>query len=282
MANQFVICDHGLVEANLVPDECLTTPGHSPYGVYDTVLVYRGRLVDFDLHWERFQAAWGLYNDLEPWNLSVEEVQQLIAANDVIHGRLRLMAFANAQQLTDGRSFRYLAGIWPVKITNGLIGIRCKIADTCRQYGDVPYAIKLLGRDKTEQELEAARASGYDDVIFQNSKGDICEASFSNIVVVKDDAVYISPVETPRLNGITVSELMKNVSRPVKYEAVSADQVLSQDSHQTPIREIFLTSSIRGVQWVKELGTFRAADVAPDNSVCAELYRIFKSRREGT
>ena len=59
--------------------------------------------------------------------------------------------------------------------------------------------------------LRDARTRGFDEAIFENSKGFISEGSLSNIFLVKDNIVYTPNIESGILNGLMRSLLISSL-----------------------------------------------------------------------
>ena len=92
-----------------------------------------------------------------------------------------------------------------------------------------------------------AQENNLDEAIVLNSESFICETTASNIFVVKEGVLYTPPLESGCVDGIVRKQLFENatqwdlkiIEKEMKpFELIKAD-------------EVFLTNSIKGVQWVK-------------------------------
>jgi branched-chain amino acid aminotransferase len=96
----------------------------------------------------------------------------------------------------------------------------------------------MAGLAKTSMKL--------DDCFLINENGNICEAISSNIFVVKNGALYTSPLTEGCVDGI----MRKNI-----FRLASASKILT---FETPLTvnslmngdEVFLTNAINGLQWI--------------------------------
>jgi branched-chain amino acid aminotransferase len=89
---------------------------------------------------------------------------------------------------------------------------------------------------------------GSSDAIFLNTAGDICEAATSNIFFLVDNCLITPCVKCGCLPGVmrdVVIETAKKLGVKVVEEKVSLEMV-------EDVNEVFLTSAIRGVNWVKK------------------------------
>ena len=120
-----------------------------------------------------------------------------------------------------------------------------------RQFGGDPAAgIKsgcYLGRVLARQE---AAAAGLDEALWFTPAGDLAEACFCNVFLIRQGTVWTPPLETPVLPGIVreaVIELCQKHKIPCK-----ADQPLTI-KNCLAAEEMFLTSSVAGVRPVVRL-----------------------------
>jgi len=96
----------------------------------------------------------------------------------------------------------------------------------------------MAGLAKTSMKL--------DDCFLINENGNICEAISSNIFVVKNGALYTSPLTEGCVDGI----MRKNI-----FRLASASKILT---FETPLTvnslmngdEVFLTNAVNGLQWI--------------------------------
>jgi branched-chain amino acid aminotransferase len=91
----------------------------------------------------------------------------------------------------------------------------------------------------------AAIAAGADEAIFLNTRGHLCEGAFSNVFVVQSGTVLTPPLSSGCLPGVTrevVLELCQKRGIPCREEVLPCPAPDSEPD------EVFLTSSIRGIQ----------------------------------
>ena len=92
-----------------------------------------------------------------------------------------------------------------------------------------------------------AKENQLDEAIILNSESFMCETTASNIFVVKDNILYTPSLESGCVDGILRKQIFENsttwgitiVEKEMKtFELIKAD-------------EVFLTNSIKGIQWVR-------------------------------
>ncbi|MFP3860196.1 MAG: aminotransferase class IV [Bacteroidales bacterium] len=100
----------------------------------------------------------------------------------------------------------------------------------------------LAGIFKNEQKL--------DECILLNDNNEIIEAISSNIFLVKDNIIKTPPLNSGCLNGIMRKQIL-NFAKIAGFK-ISLQQMYPEELMNCD--EIFLTNSVRGIQWV---GAFR-------------------------
>jgi branched-chain amino acid aminotransferase len=92
--------------------------------------------------------------------------------------------------------------------------------------------------------------NGYDEAIFLNRDGGVCEASGANIFGVKNGVVYTPPLSANNLNGITrrsIIELLENeLGMEVREENIDRSTLYAFD-------ELFFTGTAAKVAYVKSV-----------------------------
>ena len=114
--------------------------------------------------------------------------------------------------------------------------------------------IKSLPFTKNVQALDFARASGFDDGIRFNMKGEVCESAVANLLL-RIDKKWVTPnIASGCLPGITRELALEWFS--IGEDAIYRDALDQADA-------IFLLSSLKGLQPVASLGT-RDLDIDMD------------------
>ena len=86
-----------------------------------------------------------------------------------------------------------------------------------------------------------------DEAIILNSESYLCETTASNIFVVKDNIIYTPSISSGCVDGIIRKQLFENASEwglNIVEKDMKSFELIKAD-------EVFLTNSIKGIQWVK-------------------------------
>ena len=108
---------------------------------------------------------------------------------------------------------------WPRNEHSPLAGLKC-----------ASYAENLIA-------LNLARSQGYEETIFSNTAGNLCEAATANLFLVKDGQLYTPSLDSGCLPGIARQILIDHF--PCQETVLTLEDLHAAD-------EVFLTSSTRG------------------------------------
>ena len=124
--------------------------------------------------------------------------------------------------------------------------------------------MKTLNYSDCIWEKRKAKENGFDEPIFLNTKGEICEGATTNIFFVSKDKIATPPVSSGLLNGIMRQYIMK---------IANVEERIIRPENISEFTEIFLTNSLLGIMPVKRLGehTFNSRNIA--NKLIAEYYK---------
>lgn len=215
-------------------------------GLFETLLALDGVPIFADRHLARLQQACARLG----WALPIEDfvgtAVELLARNDLTAGRARIRLAVTAgsgpiNDLTSGGDrlvwMKALpvgapsAGLtaclspWPRNERSPLAGMKC-----------ASYADNLVA-------LDHARRQGFDETVFPNTAGHLCEAATANLFLVSQGVLLTPPLASGCLPGITrevVMELAKGLGIPCEERDLPPGELRLAE-------EVFLTSSIRGL-----------------------------------
>jgi branched-chain amino acid aminotransferase len=222
-------------------------------GLFETILAVDGRPIFVDLHLARLHAAclrlgWQMeFPDLE------KIIVELITLNGLKAGRARIRLSITGgsgllQDLTLGadhlvwltavpaadapNTTRVNLSPWPRNERSPLVGLKC-----------ASYAENLLA-------LEHAARLGFEETIFLNTAGQLCEAATSNLFLIQNGRIATPSLDSGCLPGITrfvVMELAARHDIPCEERSLTRTDLDAAD-------ELFLTSTIRGLMGVSHFG----------------------------
>jgi branched-chain amino acid aminotransferase len=222
-------------------------------GLFETMLAMDGRLIFAARHLARLRAG----HDQLGWPVEFPAVQEIAAELLVANGlgtgraRVRLTVTGGSGPISDltlgsdrlvwmsalpalvpPESFSTCISPWPRNEHSPLVGLKC-----------ASYSENLIA-------LDHARRAGFDETIFLNTAGYLCEAATANVFLVKNGTLFTPSLDSGCLPGITrqlVIELAEETGIPYTVGDLDASQLEVAE-------EIFLTSSTIGVLPVSRLG----------------------------
>jgi branched-chain amino acid aminotransferase len=222
-------------------------------GLFETILALDGRPVFLDRHLARLRLGCERLG----WTSSFEEVpeiaSELLVRNQLTTGRarIRLAITAGAGPLdhlaSGSHSLLWMIALpvgetpqniavtiapWPRNEHSPLVGLKC-----------ASYAENLVA-------LDHARRAGFQETLFLNTAGHLCEAATANLFLVKSNILLTPPLESGCLPGIA-REVMLDLARCCGIET-RTETLLPADLHAAD--EVFLTSSINGPVSVSQVG----------------------------
>ena len=215
-------------------------------GLFETLLALDGAPIFADRHLARLQQTCTRLG----WPLSLpdfrETAAELLVRNNLTTGRakIRLTVTAGSGSLHDltpgsdrliwmtafpasdsSASLTACLSPWPRNERSAVAGMKC-----------ASYAENLIA-------LDQARRQGFDETIFTNTAGHLCEAATANLFIVLDGTLLTPPLASGCLPGITrevVIELAMEAGIPCHERNLSPAELQQAE-------EVFLTSSVRGV-----------------------------------
>jgi branched-chain amino acid aminotransferase len=225
--------DHGLVVGD---------------GVFETLRVYRGVPFAWTRHLARLHgSASGLgLAAPDPADLRVA-ADAVLAANDLTEARLRITVTGGLAPPGSHRA--------PVPPTVFVVGFPLEPATAAAEVVIVPWTrneggalagLKTISYAENVRALAYAEARGAHEAIFPNTRGNLCEATGSNVFLVLDGVCCTPPVSAGCLNGVT-RQLLLDVGRAngIAIEERDVPVGALRDAE-----EAFVASTVREVQTI--------------------------------
>jgi branched-chain amino acid aminotransferase len=215
-------------------------------GLFETLLALDGVPAFAERHWARIQASC----DRLGWDFPrfdfLETATTLLMLNGLTAGRARIrlgitagsgpindlspgsdrLVWMTASPVGDSaESLTACLAPWPRNERSALAGMKC-----------AAYAENVVA-------LDHARRLGFDEVIFANTSGYLCEFATANLFIVNEGALLTPPLGSGCLPGIT-REVVMELATGLGITCEERDLVSGELRRA---EEVFLTSSIRGV-----------------------------------
>lgn len=215
-------------------------------GVFETCKVVDGVPFALTRHLRRLRAsADGLGLQPPPEREVRQAVDAVLAAGRVPHGRLRITWTAGLGPLASDRGDgpgTLVVGAsatapWPADVTAVTVPWTRNERSSTAGLKTTSYAENVVA-------LRSARARGASEAVMANTRGELCEGTGTNVVVVTDGALVTPPLASGCLAGITrglflqwaAEEGLPVHERPVPFGVLDHAE------------EVLLLSSTRDVQ----------------------------------
>jgi branched-chain amino acid aminotransferase len=222
-------------------------------GLFETLLAIDGAPVFADQHLARLQHGCGHLG----WDFSYPDILETMAGllrlNDLTEGRarIRLAMTAGSGDIHDtALGADHLVWMTAVATSEPPATTTAILCPWTRNERSALSGLKCASYAENLVALRHAERLGFEETVFLNTAGHVCEAATSNVFLVKNGVVATPSLDSGCLPGITravVIGLAGNLGLQCGERNVAADELLNAD-------EIFLTSSIRGVMGVAEFG----------------------------
>lgn len=217
-------------------------------GVFETLRVYDRRVFAWTRHLDRLaHSAAALDLPLPDRTTLRAAADAVIAASPHGDGRLRITITGGPAPLGSERGdtpptvIVAIGTLRPFPPTEAVV-----VVPWTRNEHGATAGLKTISYAENVRALAHAHAHGATEAVFANTRGDLCEATGSNVFVVADGLVRTPPAEAGCLLGVTralVIECCVAEGIPCEETAIPMDALRDAD-------EAFLTSSTREVQGI--------------------------------
>jgi len=215
-------------------------------GVFETMRVYDGVPFAWTRHHQRLvRSAAGLGLRAPESQELRTAVDDVLAANGLTDGRIRLTVTGGPSPLGSERGGGpptvIVAGA-PATVWPPIVDI--VIVPWSRNEHGAVTGLKTTSYAENVRALAYARERDAGEAIFLNTRGELCEATGSNVFVIRDGVLLTPPADAGCLLGVTralVLELSADHGVPAEEAALGPAALGDAD-------EAFLTSSTREVQ----------------------------------
>jgi branched-chain amino acid aminotransferase len=229
-------------------------------GVFETLRVYDGVPFAWTRHHRRLVRSAAGLGLAAPGSQELRAaVEAVLAANRRTEGRVRLTVTGGPSPVGSERGdgpptvFVVSAPATPWPATVDVV-----VVPWTRNERGAVAGLKTTSYAENVRALAYARERDAGEAIFLNTRGELCEATGSNVFVVRDGVVLTPPADAGCLLGVT---------RALVLELCADHGILAEESALGPAglgdaEEAFLTSSTREVQPVGRVDG-RALPAAP-------------------
>lgn len=233
--------------------------------LFETIKVAQGAPMLAHAHYARLVNGAQMLKFV--YNLSFEQfvtmIQQAVAAQNKTEARVRFVMFRDEGGFYKpaNRSASCFVEVFPLPQPkqNIKLGLYTDNYKPCTELSTIKSGNALLYIMASIW----AEENGYDDVLLLNEHGCVCEATSSNVFVVKDEKVITPPVSEGCVDGVKrkfiIQQLQEN-HYTVQEALVTIEQIHQADA-------VFLTNAISGVVKVAQF-----EDKVYDNAALERLF----------
>jgi branched-chain amino acid aminotransferase len=256
------VLDHGLVVGD---------------GVFETLRVYGGVPFAWTRHLARLRlSAEGLGLDLPDVGALREAADAVLAADGLTAARLRITVTGGIAPPGSGRGHGPpTAFVLAFPIEPAAPSVDVVIAPWTRNESSALAGLKTISYAANVRALAFARAHGAGEALFANTRGNLCEATGSNVFLARDGRLVTPPAGAGCLLGVTRALLLEvgaTSGIPIEERDVPIDALLPSD-------EAFLSSSTREVQPIATIDGTRLPTVGgPLSTKLAAAFRDLVAR----
>ena len=218
-------------------------------GLFETILALDGKPVFAERHLSRLEQGCERLG----WSLDFSDLRavmtELISANGFTYGRsrIRLAVTAGSGLIGDlAAGDDRLVWMTAARAPEPPATTTANLSPFVRNERAALAGLKCSAYAENLVAMDHARRLGFEETVFANIAGNLCEAATSNVFLVKDGKLLTPSLASGCLPGVTrevVIQLAGRLEIPCKETELPAAVIHGAD-------EIFLTSSIRGVMGV--------------------------------
>jgi branched-chain amino acid aminotransferase len=224
-------------------------------GLFESFRLINGEIPFLNQHLLRLKRGMKLlsYNpcDCLSEEILLEFISDLCVKNHIEgSARIRLSVFRKDGGLyaPESNDFDYIIESSPLEHnsyqldTKGLIiGISKTVRKPINQLSEIKSSNALL----MVLAAQEAKKQKWNEALLLNDKGNIAEATSSNLFIVKDKTIFTPPISDGALDGVMrqqIAKIIKDSSYHLRVKSISPSELESAD-------EIFLTNSVKGIIW---------------------------------
>jgi|JI9StandDraft_2_1071091.scaffolds.fasta_scaffold08985_4 branched-chain amino acid aminotransferase len=243
-------------------------------GFFETILVVDGQPAWAELHYKRLTKSALLLGLILPADFSFSSFQstiiQLSEKHVAPYQRIRVVVYRNG-------SGTYLptsnyAGVFITSQAHSFDSDCLQLANV-GIYEAITKPMNVLSALKSSNALlyvlasNFAKENSFDDVVLLNAAGRVCEATSSNLFVIKDDKIFTPSVTEGCVEGVLRTVLLNHFK--MEETQITVEQLATADS-------VFLSNTIQGVRAVQAINAIPYA-VKPVEVIHQQYLQLLSS-----
>ncbi len=217
------------------------------WGVFSTIRVYEGVLFAWERHWARMERDARVLSVPFPKDSRAlaEDLYRLVDANQAWDATMRVSVVRNRGGIWEGPAATHDFDVigFTAEMRSWAAEVKLGLVPHARHAANEFAGTKILSWSENLTRYERAHEQGLDEVILLNERGEVCECTGANIVVVHGNIVRTPPLSSGCLPGVTRALLLEEISVPgleVREATLLPPDLESAD-------EVLVTSTTRGL-----------------------------------
>jgi branched-chain amino acid aminotransferase len=222
--------------------------------VFETIRFQNGVPLFLNEHFNRLKKAASLLQIQFPKHFSStvlqKAIEELLQKSGLLTARVRITLFKGNGGLFEDQPNVFNLLIESYRLQQPFYELNSNGLDICF-FDFVKKTKDIYSNYKTGNHLiynlaaQFTKKNKCNEAVIFNTDGNVCDASISNIFIVKQDEVFTPPLSDGCIDGIFRNYLL-NSHPEIIEQSLTEDDLFNAD-------EIFLTNTVRGMQWVKNL-----------------------------
>ncbi len=242
-------------------------------GVFETLRVYDGIPFAWTRHYDRLLRSTAGLGLTAPADDALRgAADAVLAGNKLTDGRLRITVTGGPAPLGSERGEvdpTVIVAAAPMRPWPPAVAV--VHVPWTRNERSAVAGLKTISYAENVRALAFALEHSAGEAVFCNSRGELCEATGSNIFVVQGGALRTPPEDAGCLPGVTRALLLEECAKAID---VSADETPLAPGALAGADEAFLTSSTREVQPISHVdGVALPAAPGPTTTALAAAFR---------
>ena len=228
-------------------------------GCFETMKIISGKLLMADYHFERLFLSLKLLqfdvpSFITPTYLHTQILELTKRNKHQKLARIRLTIYRGEGGLYDPQNLvpNFIIQSWVLNPTNNIFnenGLVIDVFEGAKKVCDNYSAIKSNNYLGYAMAALWVKQQQLNDAVLLNPYNRIADATIANVFMVKEGMVKTPSLNEGGINGImrrNLLEKLPEIGIPVEETTLSVEELLMAD-------EVFLTNSIYGIRWVKQL-----------------------------
>lgn len=249
--------------------------------VFEVFVGFNQKILDAKRHLHRLRASAEAIELSIPWTDAelLFELDHLASLSEFPKFALRLvvtrgegLSLARTSELSPNRVIYLYPGENPPSewLKQGIRLRKCALGYTQRG-----PQIKTTNYVKSIKAMQQAKASGFDDILFVNSEGEITESSIANVFFIGRDGDYVQ-ICTPALaSGLLPGITRESLIGLFKEAGISCEERIIYDDELASFDEAFLSSTVRGLIPIASIDSMRFQS-SRDNGLFRKIREVYE------